>query len=209
MAFTVEGVSTTVLNIVGILLSLLFAGGVAIVTTLLVIRSKRYKQYKIIIWERDAFGQLVESHDGGGIFVDPKTNMKRLFLKKAQVGLNADQVPFIQTGKDKKVYLHRWGLKNFSYIKPVIKGEGNVSFQVGEEDVNWAVNSYERAKKAFSSDRLLQYLPYVALGFTGIIILIMVIYVLKNFTVLQDVAFQLKEAAIATARASGGTVIIE
>jgi hypothetical protein len=79
---------------------------------------------------------------------------------------------------------------------------------VGEEDVNWGVNAYERQKKIFGSNALLQYLPFIALGFVSIVILIMFIYFFKQFSVLKDVALAFESAARTLAQANGGTVVL-
>lgn len=171
-------------------------------------RNKRYSEYKVIIWFRDGFGQLQQTFDSGGVFVDKKTSNKRLFLRRNNVGLSPDNIPFLTDPKGKRyVFLYQRGLKNFLYLRPNVRAEG-VSIEVGEEDVNWAVNAYERQKKLFSSNMLLQYMPFIALVFVSIIILIVFIYFFKDFHVLADVAKALEGAAQAFAQAQAGTAII-
>jgi len=194
-------VADTALNIGIMVLSILIGGGFLGGSLWFYLKQRRYKEYKCIIWERDGFGQLNETYDRAGIFVDKKTNNKRFFLKKANVGLNPDNIPYIP-GKTKIVYLLRLGLKNFRFLHHNPKGDG-MELIVGEEDVNWAINAYERQKKLFNTNMLLQYLPFIALAFTSIIILIIFIYFFKDFAVLKDVAIALKEAA----QAMHGTVI--
>jgi hypothetical protein len=124
------------------------------------------------------------------------------------VGLSPDNIPFLTGPKGKRyVYLYQRGLKNFLYLKPNVRAEG-VSIEVGEEDVNWAVNAYERQKKLFTGNVLLQYLPFIALVFVSLIILIIFIYFFKDFEVLAEMAKALKEAAQAFAQAKAGTAII-
>ena len=172
------------------------------------IKYKRFSQFKVVIWGRDGFGQVVQTSDQAGIFVDKKTNNKRFFLKKNNVGLDPDNVPYIQQGRKRVVYLLKTGLKNFSFIKPVIKDDV-FSVDVGEEDVNWAINAYERQKTSFAKNLLLQYLPFIALAFVSIIILILFIYFFKQFGVLKDVAVALADASRAFAQSQGGTVILQ
>lgn len=171
-----------------------------------VMKWRRYNQYDCVIWERDGFGQLREKKDKAGIFVDVKTKNKRLFLKENKVGLSPDNIPYIPKGNRKVIYLLQSGLKNFTFIKPTFNSP--LTFSVGEEDVNWAVNAYERQKVRFMSNMLLQYLPYISLAFVSIIILFMVIYVVKEFSVLKDVANALNEASRALAQANSGTTVI-
>lgn len=163
---------------------------------------RKYTEFKCIIWEKDGFGQLNERYDKAGIFVDGKTKNKRFFLKKANVGLDPDNVPYLPTRGKKVVYLLRTGLKNFHFIRPTVSNP-NIYLSVGEEDVNWAINAYDRQKKLFDQSMFMQYLPFMMLAFVSIIILVMFIYFFKEFDTLKDVAIALKEAALATR----GTVI--
>ena len=158
-------------------------------------KKKRYDEYTCIVWFRDGFGQLQQVHDNAGVFLDKKTNNKRLFLKKAAVGLSADNIPYVMTGKGKRfVYLYRNGLKNFYFLKPDVTMTG-VTVKVGEEDVNWAINAYERGKQTFMNNSLLQYLPFITLAFVSVIILIIFVYFFKNFSVLKDVALSFERSA--------------
>lgn len=197
-----------VISVAIMIVGILFGGGLIAFGLIAYFQHKKYNQFDFVIWGRDSFGQLVEEKDTGGIFVDKKTNNKRLFLKKNNVGLDPDNVPYISIGGRKKVYLLKLGLKNFRYIKPKVDFNG-LAFIVGEEDVNWAINSYERQKKVFGQNWLLQYLPFMALAFVSIIILIMFIYFFKQFPVLKDIALAMKEAAQQLAAAQGGTVILQ
>lgn len=197
-----------ILNFMIMIIGTIFAGAVIFLIYRLVINQRKYNEFKCIIWQNDAFGQLIETTDSAGIFVDPKTKNKRLFLKKANVGLDPDSVPYIQSGKKKVIYLRRDGLKNFRYIRPVITSS-DINLSVGEEDVNWAANSYERLKQRFAQNTLLQYLPFIALGFVSVIILVMIIYIVKNFSVLGDVANNLVIVSDNLVKARSGTQIIQ
>ena len=194
------------LLLIGFLVLVVFS--IVAVIAVLLQRNKRFSEYKMIIWFRDGFGQLQQTHDTGGVFVDKKTANKRLFLRRNNVGLSPDNIPFLTGPKGKRyVYLYQRGLKNFLYLKPNVRAE-SVSIEVGEEDVNWAVNAYERQKKLFAGNLLLQYMPFIALAFVSMIILIMFIYFFKDFEVLAEMAEALKGAAQAFAQAQAGTAII-
>lgn len=205
---SVAGVTDVVLKGAIILVSLLLAAGIAGFVTWLILQQKKYKQYKCVIWGMDGFGQVFEEYDNAGIYVDPKTNNKRLFLKKNRVGLNADKIPFIQSGKSKIVYLHKFGLKNFRFLKPRLNDD-KMEIDVGEEDVNWALNSYERGKKIFSQDRLLQFMPYIAIAFVSIVILIIFIYLFRKLDTLKEVAQALTEMVKHAKQMTAGTVVLE
>lgn len=203
------GVGSNFLNI-GIMIIVGVVGiGIMVALMFAYFAWKKYQQFNVIIFERDGSGQLSRTTDQAGIFVDKKTNNKRLFLKKYNVGLNADKVPYIMgPGSTKTIYLYREGLKNFHYITFKSLEETTFDIDVGEEDVNWAVNAYERQKKMFSNTLLMQLMPYIALAIVSIAILVIFIYFFKDFAVLKDVAVNLKEAAIAIAQAKSGTTVI-
>ena len=204
----IESIGSGGLWIAVLLIAALFVGGLAVLVTWLYLKWKRYQQFEIEIWQRDGLCQLNVKYDKGGIYVDSKTKNKRLFIKKHGVGLDPDNVPYMPSGKNKKkVLLLQTGLKNFRYIKPIITG-GMMSFVVGEEDVNWAINSYERQKKMFGDTWLAQYLPFMIIAFVSIIILILFIQLFKVAPDLRDAAVALKEASIAMAQSRSGTVLV-
>lgn len=165
----------------------------------------RYQQFKCVIFKRDALGQIEQLHDTAGIFVDSKTNNKRFFLKRNKVGLCPDNVPVI-SGRKRTVYLMQHGLKNFRFIKMDI-GD-NFNLNIGEEDVNWAINAYERQKKLFSQSMFMQLLPFIAIAFTSIIILIIFIYFFKEFSSLREFAIVMKDVAANMAQMNSGTTVI-
>ena len=209
-----EGISGTISNLgsgalnVGIMLIVtIVAIGVIIGLAIVIRHAKKYSQYKIVIYSKDTFGQIKQEYDQAGIFVDKNTRNKRLFLKKNNVGLNADQIPYISDAKGKKtIYLYKVGLKNFKYIKVTVNTEtDNIKTHVGEEDVNWAINAYERAKKSFTQTMLMQYLPFIVLAFVSIIILIMFLYFFQQFSVLKELGVALQSTA--QTLAGGSTVL--
>jgi hypothetical protein len=168
-------------------------------------RWKRYKQFKVVIWAKDSFGQVYEEYDEAGIFVDKATKSKRLWLKRNAVGLEPDNIPYVMDRKGKKmIYMLRNGLKNFFYIKPNLNTEGTLNFSVGEEDINWGVNSYMKAKEVFAKSGLLAYMPFIILAFVCIIILILFVYLFNQFAVLKDIALAFKDAS---ANVGGGTIV--
>lgn len=167
----------------------------------------RYKQFNCIIWQKDGFGQINEKYDHAGIFVDKDTKTKRFFMKKANVGLNPDNVPYIPTGRGKKVYLLQCGLKNFKFIRPNI-GDQYINFTVGEEDVNWGINSYEKSKARWGQSWLMQYMPFIILAFVCMVILILFIYLFKQFSTIKDLIVEIQTLARLVAAAKSGTTVV-
>lgn len=195
-------------NIAIIIIVIALLAGAVIGTIFVLNNWRKYKQFAVEIWQKDGFGQFTVKYDDAGIFVDPKTQNKRLFLKKNNVGLNPDNIPYMRTdGGKKKVYVLQTGLKNFQYIKPVIRDD-LITFTVGEEDVNWAVNAYERQKKMFAQSWIAQYLPFIMLAFVCMIILILFVQLFNKFPIILEMIKEMKEVARALAQAKSGTVVI-
>lgn len=197
---SIGGATTNILVIVFALIFLFAIGGFLYVV---IQRRRRYSEFHCHIWDKQ--GHL--SYDRAGIFVDKKTNNKRLFLEKANVGLSPDNVPYKQHRNEKVVYLLQTGLKNFQYITAETQGEFKIT--VTEEDVNWAINAYDRQKKLFNQSLLMQYMPFILLAFVSIIILIIFIYFFKEFKTLREFAVVMKETAQTLAQAKSGTVVIQ
>lgn len=198
-----NAVSMLILVLAGLVLVALIGG-----ILFAIMQSRRYKQFKIFIWQKDGFGQLSQRIDEGGIFVDRKTGNKRLFLKDNKVGLDPDNIPFIPTSKGLKVvYVLQTGLKNFRYIKPIFD-DNLIKFSVGEEDVNWAVNSYEAQKKRFNSNWLAQYFPFIVLAFSFIILAILMVTIFNKLPMIKEIAVEMKGVAELLVQARTGTTII-
>lgn len=194
--------------------AVMFAG-VIIIGTVLVFIIRAYLQWKrfkyvCIIVEKDGFGQPQLDKDKAGIYVDAKTKNKRFFLKKSNVGLDPDNVPYIKNEKGQKVvFLKRTGLKNFQFISWENFFEEVSSITVGEEDVNWAINAYERQKALFGTTLLMKLLPYLALIIMGVFILGMIAVLLQKFEILADIAEHLASASASIAQAESGTTVIQ
>jgi len=204
----IQGMGQSAMGLIILIICVLILVGIVVAITLSILNAKKYKQFSVIIWQRDGFGQFMQKHDEGGIFVDKKTGNKRLFLKNAHVGLTPDNVPYLSTGKGAKyIYLLQTGLKNFKFLKPNISGDF-INFTVGEEDVNWAINDYEAQKKRFNSSWLQQYLPFIILGFTIMVMLIMFIYIFNKLPLFLDIAEEMKKVAELLVQARTGTTVI-
>jgi hypothetical protein len=128
-------------------------------------------------------------------------------MLKNKVGLNPDNIPYIETNNRREVYLIRNGLKNFSFIRFNFDNH-NPLIEVGEEDVNWAINSYDAAKKRFSNSLLMQLMPFFIIAFVSIIILIIFVYFFKDFDVLKDTSVALDHAATEIGKYYSSTTVV-
>lgn len=210
---SLSGVSGTALNIFILIIIVIIV--IAILTSLFYFWHvyQKYSEFDCIIYSFDGFGKAYASKDKAGIFVDGKTKNKRLFVKKHNVGLDPDNVPFIVIDGKKTVFLLKTGLKNFRFLslplsKEKLENENIFSLKVGEEDVNWAINSYERQKKIFMQSTLMQLIPFLTIAFVSLIILILFIYFFKEFDTLKEVAVAMKEASRTLASAQTGTTVV-
>ena len=211
MALDVMGMGNAALSMFVLMVVLLFVVALVGITTYFILKGKRFNEYKVIIYSEDGLGQIIQKNDSGGIFVDSKTKNKRFFIKGAKVGLEADNFPYLMGNKGQKtVYLLQTGLKNFRFIKINIDIP-KVELKVGEEDVNWALNDFDRSLKMFSTDKLMQYMPYIIIAFVSIFILVLFIYFFKDFDKLVTMSANFKEAMMYGAQAAAnnaGTQVI-
>jgi len=174
-------------------------------------QDKRYDT-NVDVFEMDGLGRPKLTYDFGGIFIDKKTNAKRFWLKKGKVGLNCDNVPSIPLDKGKRkktVYLLRIGEKNYRFINIKLPDRSDIHIDVGEEDVNWALNSYEREKKRYATSFWEKVAPYAVMALTVVFVIIVFALFIQKFDVLADVAKALSAAAEAMRQASTGTTIIK
>lgn len=172
---------------------------------------KRYNGFNVTIFAEDSFGQKVIRHDRGGIFVEGKTNNKKLFIEKENVGLDYDKLKYIIDSKGKKnIFLVCNKDKDYHFIYPEFVKPTNLQFTMGEEDLNWGINAYERAKNAYDfKNMIMQYLPFAGLVFLGMIFIVFVVVVLKKFDVFVTLADKLHEIALVLKEASTNTQIIK
>ena len=159
-------------------------------------RKKRYN-YIVRVFNRDATGNVVQQPDDkGGIFLDKKTNYRLFLLRKYKFGLDPDEIPYLITSRGQKiVYLLQSGLKNFQFLKPSVSGNPGLVFNVQDEDVAWAVNAYERHKKAFQQNLLQQIMPILGMAFVFMLIVVSLYFIFKNFGTLGDTANAFNAAA--------------
>ena len=132
-------------------------------------------------------------------------------MRKENVGLNPDNIPYLPCkggmfSSGRAVMLLQIGLKNFRYLKPKFK-QNVFSYEVGEEDVNWGINAYERQKKLFQTNFWNFIMPYIPLIIVSFIILILFVYLFKQIATVKDIVLAMHEVAKELAKAKMGTVI--
>lgn len=193
-----------------VLLSVLFFGGTVILLLRWYQKYLRYKQYQCEIWVFNDEGHLIDViTDDAGIFYDHPTKSKLLYLRKAKTAMNPDNIPYFYRGNKKVIYFLKTGLKNYHFLNPKIKYD-KLSLSVGEEDVNWAENAYERSIKVVSTEDLItKLLPYIIWALVIVGSLILMLQILKKLDVIRDVILVAKEIAVANAQAVSGTAIVK
>jgi hypothetical protein len=201
-----SGLSSFVVKVGVVIVLMACVGGM----TWWYLNRRKWQQFRVIIYFKDGFGQWRRKYDQGAVFEDEKTNNRLLFLRKNHVGLTANNVPYIQDENNNKiVYLLQTGQKNFKYIHIDINDE-HFKFTFGEEDLNWGLNAYEKQKKLGQQSLFMQLLPFIVMAFFGIMILAMVIFVLKDFKVLQVASENLVEAArVLSAGKANATIVTQ
>jgi uncharacterized membrane protein len=161
---------------------------------------RKYNEYRIIIYEKDATGNVHEYYDRGGIFTDNKTGFKLLFLEKIKKGLNPNNPPYT-IAKDRKgrlvktIYLRRVGVSNFRFIKMTLSDEG-MSFTVGEEDANWYQHEMEKIDRMTGKSNMwAQLAPIITVILAMVILLIVVIVLFNKLEVFSQAASSLAESS--------------
>jgi hypothetical protein len=183
-----SGYANTVFNAAMIIGGLFIIGAILFVVIKTILTIKKHN-YKVIIYEIDGAGKVNLTFDTGGIYVDGKTKNKRFYLRKYNVGLEPDNVPYIKGDKGKRyVFLRRSGLKNFQYVSYENIFQEQFGITVSEEDVNWAINTYEKGKSLFGSSLLMQLLPYIGIALMGVFILGMLVVLFQRIGELGKVA---------------------
>lgn len=210
LGLDMSGMATTVVNTAGMIIVGLIA--VAFIGTIFYFFMKKKKHgesYKVIIYSQDGFGQITQRNDTATIHVDSVTKNKRLFVKNANVGLEADKIPYTMGSKgEKTVYLLQTGLKNFRFITVEIDVP-LIDLKVGEEDVNWALNEFDRSIKMFESKNFLkEWGPYIMFLISVFAIVILLILLFNKFSVIESASQNLKEAAQYIAQAKSGTIVM-
>lgn len=200
---TVSSVGQVALQWVKYGLFAIVGGGAVIGIVWLYLKRRRY-DYKVIYYNSDG---VTGGTDQGGIFVDRKTKSKMFWLKNANVGLNPDKVPWRLINGKKVVELVRYGVKNFRFVDNSGIADG-LEAEVGEEDVNWAILDYEKQKTIFGHSLLREMLPYIAIAFTGMVILIMVFIVMNKLDVFNEAADKLVQAAQILRDINTGTTVL-
>lgn len=163
-------------------------------------QKKKFAEYRIVIYEKDSTGNTHEYYDQGGIFINKKTGLKLLWLKRFKKGLDPNKVPYV-TAKDgkgrlvKTVYLIRTGVSNFRFLH--VKIEGTIpKFTIGEEDINWASQELEAVKKTYLKKNLLeQLLPIAVFIIIAIIIMIILITLFGKIGIIKEATANLERTS--------------
>jgi len=187
-------VAWNVLRIAVFIISSLVVGGLAIAGVYAYMMYNRYKQYNVIIYEKDTLGNTTMSYDQGAVFPDRRTGNILFHLRKHKTVLCPDKIPYARCGNTKVVQITKYGLKDFRFNELKV-GDSQTEMIVGEKDLNWYSNGVQRINSLLQTNNLMAFAPFILLAFVSIIILIIFIYFFKNFSVLKDVAVALQRAA--------------
>lgn len=219
MAFDFISVFSGFVKVGGGILILIILASIVAVVWYFNSQSKKWKQFVCIIFTKDAFGNAIREVDQAGIFVDKVTGMKRFFIKKANIGLDPDNVKYILSsdGKVRYVYLRRYAPKNYAFYDfTSLLSNDKPGLSVTEQDVNWALQEYRKHKALDNKNFWSQYGTYVIWGFAVISTLVLFALLVQKFEVLSNVASAingaaqaLKEAAQQLAVTKSGSQIIQ
>lgn len=155
----------------------------------------RYRQFNIIIWEKDPVGKTIETYDSAGIFMNKKVGIKALWLKKNKVPLDCDRIPFLKTSSGNKVYVLKCGNKSFKYLYPTVCDSG-LKFNVGEADLNWGIYEFNLTTDKYQiKNNTTTYIAMAILFIVTFAIVFMVAMLIKKFDVLLPTVQTLERVA--------------
>jgi hypothetical protein len=154
--------------------------GVIFIGLIFILKNQKKFDYTTIIYEKDAFGKPIMKFGKGGIFLDKKVNYKRFWLQNSNASLSADKVPYIQSPKNKYVFLRKIGNKDYEYISFENLFDTNGKINIGEEDINSAIIDYEKTKQVFGTSLLDKILPYLPLIISGVFVIGLVYITLQK-----------------------------
>jgi len=213
----IEAGGSQVLNVVVWIISILFVGGCALGVWFVIRRMKRFGGFRCIIWHVNEEGEIIsESSDAGGIFKDGRTGNVLFHFRKNKYACNPDMIErlsILRRGRfgrmGRIIYFLKVGEKDFRPIIPPKFSKDGMKAALGEEDLNFAINAYERSKKVFSQSMLLQILPYAVLVIVSFTILILFIFLFKEFPKnISTASNAMVQAAEALKAASGSSTVI-
>jgi hypothetical protein len=212
--FDIGGTVSSILSVVWMIIELILIFGITGGIIWYVLRAKRYNTQTVTIVTDPETGTIRGIELGkGGAYVDSKTKNKRFFIKGTNVGLDPDktpELPVLNAGSftpKRAVLLVRSGFKSFRYLRPYITPDKQFDFSVGEEDVNWGINAYEKQKALYGTSFWDKLLPYIPLIIVGVIQLIVVIYFFKQLPQMKDILLTMKDLVVEMGKAKMGTVI--
>lgn len=201
--FELGGFVSGLLNFMVVALFVLIVGTVVIVA-FITLRNRRLWVYDVVYLNMDG---ITGGKDLGAVYVDKQTNMKMFFLKNLKAGLNPNNIPWKLVGNRKVVYLIRTGQKTFRYINWKFNADTLIT-EVGEEDVNTAIQDFEKQKFYLGKQSMAHMLAFGAFIVISLVIMVMIIFVLNKFDTLLDLGEALKETAQILREMKSGTTVI-
>jgi len=210
----IGGVANSIISVVWMIIQLLLVFGITGGIIWYVFKIKRYNISTVTIETDPETGTIRGVVLGrGGTFVDSKTKNKRFFLKGTNVGLDPDktpELPVFNAGSmkpNKVVLMVKSGQKSYRYLRPYITQDKQFDFSVGEEDVNWGINAYQKQKTLYGVSFWDKLLPYIPLIIVGVIQLVAVIYFFKQLPQMKEILLVMKDLVVELGKAKMGTVV--
>ena len=155
-------------------------------------KKKKYGQYRIEILDKDSNGNVYKTYDNAGVFLNKQTDMRLLWIEKAKIGMNPNNIPYISTiskkGKIiKTVTLRKIGVNNYVYVTMVL-GE-KVLMTMGEEDINNSASEMRKVRQLTNKENWMTKLaPYILFILTILAVMIVLISLFNKFEVLKQVS---------------------
>jgi len=181
-----------------------------------------YKHYRVFIWKRHQDNEgneipVIVGWDKGAVRKDKKMKKWVFHLKKWNMDLGEEErvdydedreldlpsVPLEKGGE--VVFVEKIGPRKLAVGKPFIFG-GNVKVIVSSADVAEAIRAYDINAKTFNkkdSHALLAFTLYIIFA---ILVLVLIVFILQKFELIQKAAEQFAVGAQSFAQAKGAGI---
>lgn len=185
---------------------------------------KKYQDYMVCVFHKNGEDKWCLRFDKGGVFVNKKTNTKRMWMKKSRSSLQADRIPFLPKNRLSfmdytfgVIFVVQKADGSYAYIDKWNIDENGLQVQVSGEDLNWGLTAFDEIMRHIENKFFKDLMLVISIVVVGIIILIMVIISVKDMThvaellanAMSTASANMKEFAASMAQANSGTTVIQ
>ena len=198
-------------NALVLVLITLIICGVTIGIVFLIMRSKQFKKYKVLIFKRKKDSKGNETLvfcgiDKGAVWFDKKLKKRYFRLKENNICLGEEErvdfdenrelnVPSLPSEKGGElVFIEKLGPRKFAVGNPMLF-DGTPKIIIAEADCAEAIRQYDLNAKYYGGKEWTKWIGPISFAVFAVLIVILISVVLNKFEVLSDVSDKLVRAA--------------